>query len=1669
MSSGGNVTVTFDLEYSRFERNEKKLKESSKQTALTIEKNYEHVGASGAEYYKKMADAIVAEHQRILNAAKYTSAEKVKAYSEATRMMRELNTQIMLDAERINKQNTANSQWQLAKMREQAAEESRIRKQAMVEEAERARYMEQINRNQIAREKAAFDARVAYQRRNAAAQSEASALYENFWAKKSAQEAAATEKSNKANAEWWMARMRYDKDVQKSGEQMWDTLGIRSKAWVAQQKQDATEAYKSLSAQAKQNGEDTTRLHQAYTNKLKAIDKEYANSHGSNIKGMIRNVLALYAAYYVLGNMARTVARFFVDGLEKADQMKKSAIAVAATIASQQGTENAVENYKTAYRYSSYLVEELRKVDKLSFANYEHILIMNRAMELQGVHLDVNKKKQVDAFTALTNAVALYTGEQDKQKQADQEMRSLFTGNIKMGSEVARIVDSLAKKSGKYVNGLKDIVRLGNEHGDTLERISEFLTGINAAAPDIANTWESATTSFETSWNRLKRLTAEALFPNAVNDLKSLSNALDDFTGRVILSFRGIHDRIMNTANSFVYLGGVVSSVFNKDDRKAWSEAYRELTTNMIESTRDLEMRMRGLTRITKDAQPGQFDLDTVIKVRDAFGQIIFYGKEIADLPGIKNAESELRNYQSMIRVIEKRREADKKTYQEATRNADMLMKISQKQGRFELDTIEETTKAKLASIETQKDNAFFWMYQEIAIAQEKAKKAGEFYDAEAEDAAKTATIMADYENKRQGVLDDRANRIEAVKDKIVSTEMELQMTIAKYSKDSYDAQIKDIERKSKAQSRFTSKDVQSQKLLQDALKKTKEQFTATFEAEKAGKKLDVYSMIAPYSKEAYQAFLDSIDTQAKLLDDSIISAADKEAWKTSKILDEIATRAEAQRAYYDDIKGFEGAAYDFTMERIEAIRQADIARGMDIKAANQKAYQSSMEAVERRYDAEHADILKVMGATEDMFGNAKALMKEDSDAYKLFHNAEMAMKAAQIAIEVQKQITIATSAAQEAAVFPMKMAMRKSLALAAGVEATVSAGTGDPYTAMARMAAMAAAVSGVLAIIGVGFSAFGGSGGSSTNPNAYNEGTGSLLGSSEASESAAKVYELLKDAHAMEYGKLVGIYNEVRDLNNNITGLVRGLLLGGDFSQMENVSGFEATFASKWTDTWVSAIDSLVGWTGLSSSWMSDLTNSMFGGKTDVSQIGAGLEISGATIGDILSGASAGIGQFFSDMKKVVDGGWFHSDKTTYWTIYEELDSGTNRLLTNVFANLGNTMLALAEGFGVDVTDQLMAMEIDLGKIDLMGKSGEEITDALTAAFSKYGDELVETLFGSIVTQYQKVDEGLLETAARLLLDKEQIMRMLDYTNQGFDTSIESAVALSESLIELAGDLDTLTDSFSAYYNAFFTDSEKALDEQNLLYESLTAVGLYLPSTRDGFRALVESLDLTTMSGQSAYVAMLSLAETADDYYSYVEDLQQEALDSMKDRVSDWESALRAIQNALGTFTEVTASSAIMAIDDIMAQTKLGILVSSNQLSAALSQATSITTAGYATGLSYDLDQAMIRASLLELGAATADQLSYDELRLSLMEGQNASLEELVALAQETNGLLSGEVTTVAGTLTSTSSTANLITEIRELKTLIKETGDVNSLYVKRLSDHLDDWDVAGLPETRA
>lgn len=547
---------------------------------------------------------------------------------------------------------------------------------------------------------------------------------------------------------------------------------------------------------------------------------------------------------------------------------------------------------------------------------------------------------------------------------------------------------------------------------------------------------------------------------------------------------------------------------------------------------------------------------------------------------------------------------------------------------------------------------------------------------------------------------------------------------------------------------------------------------------------------------------------------------------------------------------------------------------------------------------------------------------------------------------------------------------VQTTLAMIEGTRAILTAGTGDPYSAIPRMLVMGTMVAGLLSNIGVAF----GMNKTSTVSDAFsskseNTGTGSVLGDNEAqSESIVNALDILKDYADPELKTLVSMNKYLKNISDSIGGVSSLLIQTGGFAFGE---GFTASSSNKQKYQ-IGDISSLhnIGALldpGLALSKMfggnemfnnvmgvlsgQALTNKILGGvfgKTSVSQA---LTDSGIYFADtlLLAATDEILGQAYQTVATVTTKkSWFgKSSNTTIQTYFDALDDETNRQFSLVLSNLYGAVLMAGDALDMgseDLTRQLNNFVVSIGKISLNGKTGDEIREQLEAVFGKVSDDLAKTIFPPL-EEFQKVGEGMFETLTRVAVGMEEaeyytsrlgnrfqeviyttignkqgdigfeallqsiekvevatypvnnnlykVIENLDVTAEelyGVYTNLDElrdrliflgleAQGLSSSMIYGAGTVTDLQSGFKSFFESFLTDNEQLTYKTEQLISQFNDLGIALPASKDSFRDLLSSLDLTTESGQELYGRLIVLsegfAEVADATTSSIEALQ--------------------------------------------------------------------------------------------------------------------------------------------------------------------------------------------------
>jgi|GEM_PF-4513385 len=729
-----------------------------------------------------------------------------------------------------------------------------------------------------------------------------------------------------------------------------------------------------------------------------------------------------------------------------------------------------------------------------------------------------------------------------------------------------------------------------------------------------------------------------------------------------------------------------------------------------------------------------------------------------------------------------------------------------------------------------------------------------------------------------------------------------------------------------------------------------------------------------PYSSEYSKATEDAIRSQADLLKIQLGDRFNKEEWITAKIQEETAKRLDSQADYYSQIGGFEKKSLAIRLRAIEERRKAEGKLTGDQKAANQLALQETNAAIADEQARKLALIQNTMSGYAQLFEGLSQMYDKDSSERKRLHDVAMGFLLA-----------------EKIAAF--------ALAVVKAVEACANAAaSGDPYTAVARIAAVAAALGAVFASAGMSMHL--GGGGADVQP-VKSEST--VLGAERGTESQSvdRTLKILDDTYNLQYHELRGIHDAVKGLNDNITGLVRALVLGGGSFD----SGIFATILTNSRPSWTSSAGSLgsfgIGafsgdpFTAMTHTMLEGLfggqlgknigsfLSSVFGGRTSSWTSDAGIAYRAPTVGGLQQGSDVSA-NWYVIQQYLKEGGWFHGNRSWSETTYGAVPEDVTVLLTKVYKNISDTLILLTNELGTDI-EKTLNYAFGYVELSLKDQSGEQIEKTLKAYFSRVGDLAVKTLFGDMLQAYQQVGEGMMETAIRLITDKATVMEALKMTGQAFTGTTQEVIAFSETIIEMAGGLDKFTDAVSYYYDNFYSNAERFAYAREGMVSTFEEMDLAMPRNKEQFRDLVESLDLTTVAGKETYVALIQMAEATDKYYDQVEEWVgkvKDARESMRMEGMEYE--------------QQRSTAGQLALNAALEQAKLGnyAMIDDLDFGEIASQASS--TALFATRKEYEANYYQTYNRMSELERLIGGQVPIDEQQLIIQKEQLKVLNQI-------------------------------------------------------------------------
>jgi tape measure domain-containing protein len=586
-----------------------------------------------------------------------------------------------------------------------------------------------------------------------------------------------------------------------------------------------------------------------------------------------------------------------------------------------------------------------------------------------------------------------------------------------------------------------------------------------------------------------------------------------------------------------------------------------------------------------------------------------------------------------------------------------------------------------------------------------------------------------------------------------------------------------------------------------------------------------------------------------------------------------------------------------------------------------------------------------------EKFGKDK-VKAEELEAKYVKDSAQIKEQTLQNELQGYSQLAAATSQmfdnnSKEAAAFRV---VQDGLALSAAVTAIASSGMGDPYTAIARVVAMTATMSSLLGNIGQTIGV--GTNETSTSYDAFaameeNIGKGTVFGDKDAqSESIANSLDIVSQYAEPQYKAIMDMNRSLLKLSNSI-----GMVVNQAISMGAIKGDYVPTSSSSSSQDGLlrATLGATVGFGGFG--LVAGGIAAAFG-LADKIKVDKTLEDYGANINaQLITGAMDSLNATAYDVIKVVTTKkrWYGTSTTniSYSTMQKELDATLSDNISMIFGDIYDSVLTATEAIGFDrnsVIDDLSDFMIEQAKISF-NKSGEEIQKDFEAYISSVGDLLSEDALNGLLDPFVKAGEGFLEALARVSTETNVVTKSLDLIGFNLDNSIKKilgtttktvdvwtatwwngtttklyeaptywtswytkstetttvateklynqAVTVSNALVTLAGDLDTFNERAGAYYESYFSNEEKIANIRDLMAESFGELGYQAPKTYEQFRAIVESLDITTTHGQQAYTSIISLA----DVFSIVGDAARQS-----------ESNIRSFEDSFKTQEQIVA-----------------------------------------------------------------------------------------------------------------------------------------------------------------
>lgn len=398
---------------------------------------------------------------------------------------------------------------------------------------------------------------------------------------------------------------------------------------------------------------------------------------------------------------------------------------------------------------------------------------------------------------------------------------------------------------------------------------------------------------------------------------------------------------------------------------------------------------------------------------------------------------------------------------------------------------------------------------------------------------------------------------------------------------------------------------------------------------------------------------------------------------------------------------------------------------------------------------------------------------------------------------------------------------------------------------------------------------------------------------------------------------------------------------------QLGNTVGTAGNSASSTTGTGASEIGSTIATSVAAvlaaytiANWIKDeqygnlLIGSLFGSYLQGGLMGK-TRMTGSQVTGMFSEDQMGFsGQQGISYKK--SGGLFSKSKE--WTEWFALPTEVDSALDSMYRSIRASFMALGTVFeDTTLADKLKGFAYSF-------TAGELSAESIAAGLS----EAMSGVLTPSVNAARKAGESWAGAFQRVLGEANAVSRVLDLMGDSLvgtfgKNNLDGILRASDAFVQLFGSVDAFNAAFSGYFSNFYTASEQAAQSWRDLKTAFENIGQAMPTTRQGFRDLVDSLDLSTDAGRTTFAQLMSLQSafaaltpTLEDAATAAKAMQVAAQEMQAQQIGNYYAAMReaektAVQQQM-TQAQAAASTAsslvasYTAIRDSLSSYRLGL-----------------------------------------------------------------------------------------------------------------------------------------------